>query len=155
MGLPQPSAVKDDAPTALRTSISCPSHFGGVSACYLDGLPAGSSSSRVLSYPLIGDFKRKTTLDGPNESNGYSKDNHEFEHADLRGLNIDSRDGNSRSFPKLVPSVHMPARRVVGFDSGCGGSDGTETNVVDSYLINSNCHLISMNSRQGKDCSLH
>ena len=141
MGLPQPSTVKDDAPTALRTSISCPPHFGGVSACDLDGLPAGRSSSRVLSYPLIGDFNRKTTLDGPNESNGYSKDNHEFEHADLRGLNIDSRDGNSRSFPKLVPSVHMPARRVVGFDSGCGGSDGTETNMVDSSLVNSNCHL--------------
>ncbi|XP_066330998.1 uncharacterized protein [Miscanthus floridulus] len=141
MGLPQPSTVNDDAPTALRTSISCPPDFGGVSACDLDGLPAGSSSSRVLSYPLIGDFNRKTTLDGPNESNGYSKDNHEFEHADLRGLNIDSRDGNSRSFPKLVPSVHMPARRFVGFDSGCGGSDGTETNMVDSCLVNSNCNL--------------
>ncbi|XP_066383384.1 uncharacterized protein [Miscanthus floridulus] len=113
MGLPQPSTVKDDAPTALHTSTSCPPHFGGVSACDLDGLPAGRSSSRVLSYPLI----------------------------DLRGLNIDSRDGNSRSFPKLVPSVHMPARRVVGFDSGCGGSDGTETNMVDSSLVNSNCHL--------------
>ncbi|XP_066383385.1 uncharacterized protein [Miscanthus floridulus] len=141
MGLPQPSTVKDDAPTALHTSTSCPPHFGGVSACDLDGLPAGRSSSRVLSYPLIGDFNRKTTLDGSDESNGCSNDNHEFEHADLRGLNIDSRDGNSRSFPKLVPSVHMPARRVVGFDSGCGGSDGTETNMVDSSLVNSNCHL--------------
>ncbi|KXG25505.1 hypothetical protein SORBI_3007G190000 [Sorghum bicolor] len=142
MGLPQPSTVKDDAPTTLRTSISCPPHFGGVSACDLDGLPSGSSSSRVLSYPLIGDFNRKTTLDGPNESNGYSKDSHESEHAGLCGLSIDSRDGNSRSFPKLVPSFHMPARRVVGFDSGCiGGSDGTETDMVNSSLVDSNCHL--------------
>lgn len=142
MGLPQPSTVKDDASTTLRTSISCPPHFGGVSACDLDGLPAGSSSSRVLSYPLIGDFNRKTTLDGPNESNEYSKDNHESEHAVLRGLSIDSRDGNSRSFAKLVPSVHMPARRVVGFDSSCiGASDGTKTDMVNSSLVDSNCHL--------------
>ncbi|ONM03390.1 hypothetical protein ZEAMMB73_Zm00001d031660 [Zea mays] len=143
MGLPQPSTVEDDAPTALRTSISCPPHSGGVSACDLDGLPAGSSSRRVLSYPLICDFDRKATLDAPNESNGYSKDGCEFgEPADLHGLNIDSRNTNSWSSPKLVPSVHMPARRVVGFDSGCiGGSDGAETDMVDSSLVDRNSHL--------------
>ncbi|OEL32953.1 hypothetical protein BAE44_0006028 [Dichanthelium oligosanthes] len=143
MGLPQLSSVEDDSPTASRTSFSCPPHCGGVGACDLDGFAAGSSSSRVFSYPLIGDFNRKTALDAPNESNGYSKDSHVFDKpGDLHGLKIDSRDANSGSYPKLVPSVHMPARRVVGFESSCIGSyDGTETDTVNSSLVDSNCHL--------------
>ncbi|KAJ1269360.1 hypothetical protein BS78_07G205900 [Paspalum vaginatum] len=143
MGLPQLSSVKDDAPTALHTSASCPPNFGGVGACDLDGLPAGSSSSRVLAYPLIGDFNRKTALRAPDVPNKYSIDGHTFDKpAGLRGLSIDSRDANSRSYPKLMPSVHMPARRVVGFESGCiGTSDGTETDIVNSSLDNSNCHF--------------
>ncbi|WVZ91979.1 hypothetical protein U9M48_038080 [Paspalum notatum var. saurae] len=143
MGLPQLSSVKDDAPTALHTSTSCPPNFGGVGACDLDGLPAGSSSSRVLAYPLIGDFNRKTALHAPDEQNRYSEDSQTFdEPAGLRGLSIDSRDANSRSYPKLMPSVHMPARRVVGFESGCiGTSDGTETDIVNSSLDDSNCHF--------------
>ncbi|KAG2585317.1 hypothetical protein PVAP13_6KG383060 [Panicum virgatum] len=142
MGLPQLSSIKDDAPTAPHTSFSCPPHCGDVGACDLDGL-AGSSSSRVFSYPLIGDFNRKTALDAPNESNGYSKDGHMFdEPADLHGPKIDLRDANSRLCPKLVPSVHMPASRVVGFESSCiGASDGTETDTVNSSLVDSNCHL--------------
>ncbi|KAG2580298.1 hypothetical protein PVAP13_6NG332300 [Panicum virgatum] len=144
MGLPQLSSVKDDAPTAPHTSFSCPPHCGGVGACDLDGL-AGSSSSRVFSYPLIGDFNRKTALDASNESNGYSKDGYVFdESADLHGPKIDSRDARYRICPKLVPSVHMPARRVVGFESSCiGASDGTETDTdkVNSSLVDSSCHL--------------
>jgi len=144
MGLPQLSSVKDDAPTAPHTSFSCPPHCGGVGACDLDGL-AGSSSSRVFSYPLIGDFNRKTALDASNESNGYSKDGHVFdESADLHGPKINSRDAHYRICPKLVPSVHMPTRRVVGFESSCiGASDGTETDTdkVNSSLVDSSCHL--------------
>lgn len=142
MGLPQYSSVKDDAPTASCTSFSCPPHCGGVGACDLDGL-AGSSSSSEFSYPLIGDFNRKTALDGPNKSNGYSKDSHAFdEPANLHGLKIDLRDEDLRSYPKLVPSVHMPTRRVVGFESSfLGASDGTETDMENSSLADSNCHL--------------
>ena len=144
MGLPQLSSVKDDAPTAPHTSFSCPPHCGDVGACDLDGL-AGSSSSRVFSYPLIGDFNRKTALDASNESNGYSKDGHVFdESADLHGPKINSRDAHYRICPKLVPSVHMPTRRVVGFESSCiGASDGTETDTdkVNSSLVDSSCHL--------------
>ncbi|RCV32035.1 hypothetical protein SETIT_6G226000v2 [Setaria italica] len=142
MGLPQLSSVNDDAPTAPHTPFSCPPHCGGVGACDLDGL-AGSSSSRVFSYPLIGDFDRKTALDAPNESNGYSEGDNVFhEPADLHGLKIDSSDANSRSYTKLLPSVHMPVRRVVGFESSCiRATDGTETDIVNSSLVNSNCHL--------------
>lgn len=142
MGLPQLSSVEDDAPTASCTSFSCSPHCGGVGACDLDGL-AGSSSSREFSYPLIGDFNRKTALDAPNKSNGYSKDSHAFdEPANLHGLKIDLRDEDLRSYPKLVPSVHMPTRRVVGFGSSCvGASDGTETDMDNSSLVDSNCHL--------------
>ncbi|CAO2184451.1 unnamed protein product [Urochloa humidicola] len=129
MGLPQLSSVEDDAPIAPHTSFSCPSHCGGVGACDLDGL-AGSSSSRVFSYPLIGDFNRKTALDAPNESNGQSKDDNVFD------------DANSRSYPKLVSSANMPARRVVGFESSCiGASDGTEKDMVNSSLVNKDYHL--------------
>ncbi|KAL6661884.1 hypothetical protein ACP70R_001268 [Stipagrostis hirtigluma subsp. patula] len=145
MGLPQVSSVKDDAPTASCTSVSSPPHFGGVGACDLDGLSVGSSSSRTLSYPLIGDFNRKTALDAPNESDGYSRGSHVFdEPANLRGLKIDSRDANSRCYPKPVPAVHMPTRRVVGFESDCirfGASDKTEADKVYSSSAVSNCHL--------------
>jgi hypothetical protein len=142
MGLPQLSSVNDDAPTAPHTHFSCPPHCGGIGACDLDGL-AGSSSNRVFSYPLIGDFNRKTALDASNESSGYSEDDNVFhEPADLRELKIDLSDANSRSYPKLVPSVHMPARRVVGFESSCiGASDGTETDIVNSSLDDRDCHL--------------
>ncbi|XP_062191171.1 uncharacterized protein LOC133894971 [Phragmites australis] len=143
MGLPQAPPVKDDAPTASCTSASSP-HFGGVGACDLDGLSAGSSSCRVLSHPLIGYFNRKTALDALNESNGYCRDSHAFdEPADLCGLKVDSRYANSRSYPKLEPAVHMPTRRVVGFESGCigfGASDRTEANMVHSSSVVSNCH---------------
>ncbi|CAO2173564.1 unnamed protein product [Urochloa humidicola] len=129
MGLPQLSSVEDDAPIEPHTSFSCPPHCGGVGACDLDGL-AGSSSSKVFSYPLIGDFNRKTALDAPNESNGHSKDDNVF------------NDANSRSYPKLVPSANMPARRVVGFESSCiGASDATETDMVNSSLVNNDYHL--------------
>ncbi|TVU04889.1 hypothetical protein EJB05_48030 [Eragrostis curvula] len=142
MGLPQVSSVKDDAATASSPSASRP-HFGGVGACDLDGLPAGSSSSRVLSYPLIGDFNRKTALDARTESDGHSRDSHALdEPVGLRGLNIDSRDTNARPYPKLVPAV--PARRVVGFESdfiGFQTSDRTEEDMVHSYSAISNSHL--------------
>ncbi|CAL5000889.1 unnamed protein product [Urochloa decumbens] len=129
MGLPQLSSVKDDAPIEPHTSFSCPPNCGGVGACDLDGL-AGSSSSRVFSYPLIGDFNRKTALDAPNESTGHSKDDKIFD------------DSNSRSYPKLVPSAHMPARRVVGFESSyIEASDAAETDMVNSSLVNNDYHL--------------
>ncbi|XP_062194830.1 uncharacterized protein LOC133898236 isoform X2 [Phragmites australis] len=141
MGLPQVPPAKEDVPTALCTSAPSPPHFRSVGACDLDGLPAGSSSSRALSYPLIGDFNRKTALDAPNESNGYSRDSNAFDKpADLRGLKIDSRDANCRSHRKLVPAVHMPTWRVVGFQSGCiGASDRTEADMVHSSSVVSNC----------------
>jgi hypothetical protein len=136
MGLPQVSSGKDDAPTASCTSASGP-HFGGAGACDLDGLPAGSSNRRVLPYPLIGDFNRKASLDAQTESNGYSGDG---EPTDLHGLKIDSRDTNSRSYPKLVPGVST--RRIVGFESdriGFQASDRAEADMVHSYSKASNC----------------
>ncbi|KAL6900946.1 hypothetical protein ACP4OV_005622 [Aristida adscensionis] len=135
MGLPQVPSVKDDAATVC-TSVSSPPHFGGVGACDLDGLSAGSSSSRTLPHPLIGDFRRKTALDASNESNGYSRDRHVFsKSSDICGHKIDSRDANSRP-------VHMPTRRVVGFESDCirsGASNKTEADMVHSSLTVRSC----------------
>ncbi|XP_006659636.1 uncharacterized protein LOC102704999 isoform X2 [Oryza brachyantha] len=132
MGLPQVNPV-EDAPTPSSRPASSPRRVEGVGACDLDGLPGGSSSSRVFTYPSIGDSNRRTALDIPNESTEYSRDIHCFDGpAGLRGLRIDSRDADSRSSHKLDPTVHVPTMRVVGFESGSvGGSAIVETD---------NCH---------------
>ncbi|KAF0900020.1 hypothetical protein E2562_026260, partial [Oryza meyeriana var. granulata] len=123
----------EEAPTPSSRPVSSPRRFEGVGACDLDGLPGGSSGSRVFAYSSISDSDRRTALDIPNESTEHSRDSYCFDgHAALRGLRIDSRDADSRSSHKLDPTVRVPTMRVVGFDSGSiGGSAIIETD---------NCH---------------
>uniref|UniRef100_A0A0D9XA77 Atos-like conserved domain-containing protein n=1 Tax=Leersia perrieri TaxID=77586 RepID=A0A0D9XA77_9ORYZ len=132
MGLPQVHPA-EEAPTPASRPASSPRRFEGVAACDLDGLPGGSSSSRVFEYPSIGDSDWKAALDIPNKSNEYSRDSHCFDGpAGLKGLKIDSRDADSRSSHKLDSAVHVPTMRVVGFESSSvGGSAIIETD---------NCH---------------
>uniref|UniRef100_A0A0E0LXC9 Atos-like conserved domain-containing protein n=1 Tax=Oryza punctata TaxID=4537 RepID=A0A0E0LXC9_ORYPU len=121
MGLPQVNPA-EESPTPSSRPVSSPRSFEGIGACDLDGLPGGSSSSRVFAYPSIGDSDQKTALDIPNGSTEYSRDRHCFDGpAGLRGLRIDSRDADSRSSHKLDPTVHVPTMRVVGFESGSIG----------------------------------
>lgn len=142
MGLPQDPPAKEDVSTGSRTPVSSPPHFVGVGACDLDGLPGGSSTSRVFRYLSIGDFNRQTALDVPDESNGYFRDSHAFDGpAGLRGLRLDSRDANSRSSHKPEPAVYTPTMRVVGFESGsAGGSDTTEIDSIHPSVAIDNCH---------------
>ncbi|KAL5223280.1 hypothetical protein ABZP36_027993 [Zizania latifolia] len=126
MGLPQVHQT-EDVPTPSSRPVPSPRRFEGVGACDLDGLLGGSQSCRVYAYSSIGDPNRKTALDVRNESTEHDRDSHAFDgSAGLRGLRIDSRDADSRSY-KLDPSVHVPTMRVVGFESDfVGGSATTE-----------------------------
>ncbi|KQJ99161.1 uncharacterized protein LOC100823798 [Brachypodium distachyon] len=139
MGLPQVSPAREDVSTGPRTPVSSPQHFGGVGACDLDGLPRGSSSSKVTYPSLGGNFSRQTASDVPDESDRYFRGNHAFDGpAGLRGLKIGFGDANSRFSHEAA--VHMPTMRVVGFQSGSAGdSDTAELDMMNPSVHTDNC----------------
>ncbi|XP_062198437.1 uncharacterized protein LOC133901176 [Phragmites australis] len=145
MGLPQVPAIKEEAPTTLSASIISPRFSGGGGgACDSGKLHAGTSSSRAFPYPSICDFKRKSALDALDGFDSHFGTSRSIDGpAVFQGLSPDSRHPSCQSCPKFGPTVQMPARRVVGFDSGfassIGGSDMMVADKMHSSLVIDNC----------------
>ncbi|KAF7066505.1 hypothetical protein CFC21_072483 [Triticum aestivum] len=144
MGLPQVPAIKEEEPPKLSTCVVSPC-FGSSDNSDLGRLPTGGSNNRAFQYPSISDLKRKAALDSLNGFDGNFGASHAVDGpAGSQGLKPDLRNPTSRSCPKLRPSVQMPARRVIGFESGFAGFKGdSDTMVADkmhSSLVINTCH---------------
>ncbi|KAF7059800.1 hypothetical protein CFC21_066658 [Triticum aestivum] len=144
MGLPQVPAIKEEEPPKLSTCVVSPPCFGGSDNSDLGRLPTGGSSNRAFPYPSISDLKRKAALDSLIGFDGNFGASHAVDGpAGSQGLKPDPRNPSFRSCPKLRP-VQMPARRVIGFESGFAGFKGdSDTMVADkmnSSLVINTCH---------------
>ncbi|VAI34363.1 unnamed protein product [Triticum turgidum subsp. durum] len=144
MGLPQVPAIKEEEPPKLSTCVVSPC-FGSSDNSDLGRLPTGGSNNRAFQYPSISDLKRKAALDSLNGFDGNFGASHAVDGpAGSQGLKPDLRNPTSRSCPKLRPSVQMPARRVIGFESCFAGFKGdSDTMVADkmhSSLVINTCH---------------
>ncbi|KAJ1290355.1 hypothetical protein BS78_02G236600 [Paspalum vaginatum] len=155
MGLPQIPMVKEEVPSTLSTPLTSPRFSAGV-PCDSGKLSAGSSSTSVFHYTSISDLKRKSALGTSNGFNSHFATSHAIEDpAGYQSLNPESTDPSYRSCTKFRSAVHMPAMRVVGFDSGIasstGGPDMMVADKMHSSLVIGNCaSSVEQNGCQAK-----
>ncbi|GJN38502.1 hypothetical protein PR202_gb27550 [Eleusine coracana subsp. coracana] len=139
MGLLQVPVSKEEESTIMSAPVTSPC-FNGTDSSDLDKFPAGTSSSMAFTCPSICDLKRKAALDATNGFDCHFSTSPAIDgHSAFQGLTPDSRDINYKSCPKFGSTVHMPAMRVVGFDSGffssVRGSDITVADKMHSSLV--------------------